>query len=330
MAVTIQLKRDTAANWSTNNPVLAVGEVGIVTDTLKSKVGNGTDNWDTLEYLSTKSFNELTEVVVTTPSANQTLTFNGTNWVNGLTIQTAVPSGALFTDTDTDTVYTHPTTSGNNHIPTGGTIGQILKNSASGVVVWDDESAGGSSTLGSLSDVDLTGLAVDNIMKYNGTSWVVTTNSAAVAWGGVTGTLTNQTDLQTALDGKVDNGQVLTNVPTSALFTDTVYDDTSVAKLAVAETFTAPQRTSISATVNAIDFTLNNNLTLTATAAGISIGNITGCIGQSGIITITTAENITGFSGEFKWKTVPVDLTGVERLVYFVESLTSVAVGRIL
>ena len=31
------------------------------------------------------------------------------------------------------------------------------------------------------------------------------------------------TGLQTALDGKVDDAQVLTNVPAGALFTDTVY-----------------------------------------------------------------------------------------------------------
>ncbi len=34
--------------------------------------------------------------------------------------------------------------------------------------------------------------------------------SSAVAWGGVTGTLSNQTDLQTALDGKVDENTAIT------------------------------------------------------------------------------------------------------------------------
>lgn len=36
------------------------------------------------------------------------------------------------------------------------------------------------------------------------------------------------TATQTALDGKVDDAQVLTNVPIGALFTDTVYDDTAI------------------------------------------------------------------------------------------------------
>lgn len=38
--------------------------------------------------------------------------------------------------TDTDTVYTHPTTSGNKHIPSGGSSGQILRWSADGTAVW--------------------------------------------------------------------------------------------------------------------------------------------------------------------------------------------------
>ena len=35
--------------------------------------------------------------------------------------------------------YTHPTGAGSNHIPTGGTVGQILKNTASGVATWANE-----------------------------------------------------------------------------------------------------------------------------------------------------------------------------------------------
>ena len=52
----------------------------------------------------------------------------------------------------------------------------------------------------------------------------------APAWGDISGTLTNQTDLQAALDDKVDDTQLLTNVPAGALFTDTdtIYDDTAI------------------------------------------------------------------------------------------------------
>jgi hypothetical protein len=45
MAIRIQLRRDTAANWTSANPTLRAGEVGIETDTLKFKIGNGTQTW---------------------------------------------------------------------------------------------------------------------------------------------------------------------------------------------------------------------------------------------------------------------------------------------
>ena len=51
MADIIQLRRDTAANWVTANPVLHDGEIGIETDTRKRKCGNGTTAWNSLPYM---------------------------------------------------------------------------------------------------------------------------------------------------------------------------------------------------------------------------------------------------------------------------------------
>ena len=48
MAVRIQLRRDTAANWVSANPTLRAGEIGIETDTLKFKVGNGSSPWNSI------------------------------------------------------------------------------------------------------------------------------------------------------------------------------------------------------------------------------------------------------------------------------------------
>lgn len=50
MADKIQLRRDTAANWTSSNPILADGEIGLERDTDKFKVGNGVDNWATRPY----------------------------------------------------------------------------------------------------------------------------------------------------------------------------------------------------------------------------------------------------------------------------------------
>jgi hypothetical protein len=107
----------------------------------------------------TKSGNTLTFAI--SGATNQTYTF-GSNAFNSTAYSTAsgVEDNADVTDTanvvaaltagtnvqiaangtisatDTDTVYTHPTSAGNKHIPTGGAAGQFLKYSSSGTAVW--------------------------------------------------------------------------------------------------------------------------------------------------------------------------------------------------
>lgn len=48
--IRIQLRNDTAENWTTQNPILLKGEMGVEIDTGKTKIGNGTDHWKTLKY----------------------------------------------------------------------------------------------------------------------------------------------------------------------------------------------------------------------------------------------------------------------------------------
>ncbi len=66
--------------------------------------------------------------------------------------------------------------------------------------------------LGDLDDVDLLttpGPADGDVLAYDAMSgtWVPAANSSAVAWGAITGTLADQTDLQAALDAKLDDSQ---------------------------------------------------------------------------------------------------------------------------
>lgn len=67
MADRIQIRRDTAANWTTANPTLAQGEWGFETDTGKLKVGDGSAAWASLAYFTAS----LTAADVTnTPAGN--------------------------------------------------------------------------------------------------------------------------------------------------------------------------------------------------------------------------------------------------------------------
>jgi hypothetical protein len=50
MAIQIQLRNDTYANWRSVNPTLAKGEIGLEIDTNKMKIGTGTEAWNDLPY----------------------------------------------------------------------------------------------------------------------------------------------------------------------------------------------------------------------------------------------------------------------------------------
>lgn len=50
--VTMQIRHDTAEDWTTRNPVLAQGEYGLEIDTWLIKVGDGVLDWEHLPYLN--------------------------------------------------------------------------------------------------------------------------------------------------------------------------------------------------------------------------------------------------------------------------------------
>ena len=53
MANTIQHKRGTAADWTSADPTLAAGQIGVETDTGKFKFGDGSTAWSALGYFET-------------------------------------------------------------------------------------------------------------------------------------------------------------------------------------------------------------------------------------------------------------------------------------
>ena len=53
MSSIIQVKRGTAAAWTSANPTLTAGEIGFESDTKKMKVGDGSTAWTSLTYTAT-------------------------------------------------------------------------------------------------------------------------------------------------------------------------------------------------------------------------------------------------------------------------------------
>ena len=56
--------------------------------------------------------------------------------ISGKTITVTPGSGSAYTLTTQDTVYTHPTTAGNKHVPSGGSSGQFLGWDSAGTAKW--------------------------------------------------------------------------------------------------------------------------------------------------------------------------------------------------
>ena len=64
----------TAANWTSVNPVLAAGEMGVETDTNKFKFGDGVTAWSSLAYASGVQSSTIHSMVVMTQSEYDALT----------------------------------------------------------------------------------------------------------------------------------------------------------------------------------------------------------------------------------------------------------------
>jgi hypothetical protein len=60
----IQVRRGTAAQWASANPVLSDGEVAFERDTNKIKIGDGLKSWSALSYLVSDSAGGITSVTI--------------------------------------------------------------------------------------------------------------------------------------------------------------------------------------------------------------------------------------------------------------------------
>ena len=90
----IQLRRDTAANWTSANPTLSPGELGFETDTGKFKIGNAAGTaWTSLSYAAVTAYGDLsgTPSAYTLPTA--TTSVLGGVKVDGTTV--TIASGVI-------------------------------------------------------------------------------------------------------------------------------------------------------------------------------------------------------------------------------------------
>ena len=103
----IQLRRDTAANWTSVNPTLASGEIGLETDTRLMKAGNGSTAWNSLAYLAipdaSVTTNKIGDAQITTAKLASTASVglvNNKSFIVQTTQPTTRPGGAALVTGD--------------------------------------------------------------------------------------------------------------------------------------------------------------------------------------------------------------------------------------
>jgi hypothetical protein len=126
----IQVRRGTASQWTSANPTLASGEWGLETDTLKTKIGNGSTAWNSLAY-ATGSISISNVTGLGTGVSTFLATPSSANLATALTDETGT-GVAVFNDSPTilNPIITQPqatpTFSANAYTLVVGDAGDIL------------------------------------------------------------------------------------------------------------------------------------------------------------------------------------------------------------
>lgn len=98
----IQVRRDTAANWTSTNPTLEAGEIGFETDTGKLKVGTGSTAWTSLLYATDAS--DITGATLASNVTASSLTSVGTLGSLAVSGDVAVDTNTLKVDSSNNRV----------------------------------------------------------------------------------------------------------------------------------------------------------------------------------------------------------------------------------
>ena len=125
------IQHKTASAFASDKTVYYEGELLIEEDTLKMKVGDGTNTFANLDYINLNP----TEVQSLINAAKHTHSNKSVLDATTASFTTALLNKLNGIAANANN-YVHPSTAGNKHIPSGGSSGQILRWSSDGTAVW--------------------------------------------------------------------------------------------------------------------------------------------------------------------------------------------------
>lgn len=183
----IQLRRDTEADWTSNNPTLLEGEAGYELDTGKLKIGDGSTAWTSLSYISgvgggggASQLTDLTDVSSSTKTNRNVLVANGTTFVS-----------RALTEADISDLGSYATVASQDAQDTliSSNAANIAANTSNIATNTAKVSADGS--INTHSDVDTSGAVDGQVLKLSSGVWVPSSDTAATS-------LVNLTDVVSA------------------------------------------------------------------------------------------------------------------------------------
>lgn len=127
----IKHRGDTAANWTSTNPVLAAREIGIETDTNKAKIGDGTTAWNSITtyfVAPAAAITSLTKVLLTSPKETTTVSATAATGTINFDVNTQAD---LYYTTDASANFTL-----NFRASSSATLDSILSNGQTQTVVF--------------------------------------------------------------------------------------------------------------------------------------------------------------------------------------------------
>jgi len=210
--IRFQFRSDTAANWTSEDPTLAMAEVGYETDTDKIKIGDGTTAWSSLSYY------EGTKGDTGDAGADGNTVLSG-----AVDPTTEGEDGDFYINTNTSTIFgpksgTWPTgvslvgatgatgpagADGNDGapgadgadgegVPVGGTTGQVLAkiDGTDYNTEWVDAASGSYSDSDVDTHLNVSGATTDQVLSWDGSDYVWADQSGGGSFSGDTLQLT--------------------------------------------------------------------------------------------------------------------------------------------
>lgn len=197
--VRIQVRRGTSSEWTTANPILAAGEMGVETNTNKFKFGNGTDAWSALSYAAADSatIGELSQDAINqalSVGAGLTKTYDDNANTIVVTVNTDVVSTKAFATSEATTAASAAQLAAENYTDTA--VNAINNSLSDYIEVADRGVASGVASLNSSGKVPESELQLTGLTSSISTSGSVTADNVTVSGNlvvnGTTTTLNTQ------------------------------------------------------------------------------------------------------------------------------------------